>query len=765
MSASCINCVEGCQTLAKYFSSYRPYITLVLLVVFILLLVQVAHLSRQQAMEHLQQKSLADMNRYMLSLQQKLDRYKDLPRLLSTHSELVNALIYDRSHDGSMRANLYLEQVNEVIGASDTYLMNALGKTISASNWADELSFVGRDFSFRPYYQDAMQGRTGRYFALGTTSLKRGYFFSYPVKHRGEIIGVVVVKIDLNEIEQDWNDEATDILVTDEDGVIFISTRQDWKFRTLSPLSESDMQRIVSSLRYGDNPLTSLDMIKKQQLAHGAELITLIEGAIDAKSALDSVNAAEYLLQTTAVEGAGLNVSILASMKPVQRQVLNAVMLAAFIYIALVLLMMVIVTRRRIVKERQRFKARELQSLEENEGRIRAIIDNTQAGLITLDKEGRIESFNRTAEKLFGYREEQLKGQYFSLLLSQTDRPICWEHLVQGNLITQDLMVEASGKRENGSYFPIEVTIGKMPRQGALHFIVTIHDITQRKEYEQALQRAQAELESRVEKRTQDLTLANEKLREEMNLHKGTQNELIQTAKLAVLGQMSAGINHELNQPLTAIRAYADNAKQFLKMGRLDPVETNLSEIGSLTERMAKIIHPLKEFSRKTSGQLESVCMKSVRDGAMSIMYGRLSNEHVAIHWPQNLEHCYVLGDIVRIEQVLVNLIGNAIQAMENQQVKKIDISLSCEQRRQVLWIRDYGPGIPEEELSRVFEPFYTTKSAGQGLGLGLSISYRIVESLQGELSVTNHLEGGAVFKLALPTDPHRNFNQQLTSL
>lgn len=754
------------MTLARYFSTHRPLIALALVCVFVLLLIQVAGLSRQQAMDNLQQKTLADMNRYMLNLQQTLDRYKDLPRLLSTHSELINTLLYGTSHDAKMRANLYLEQVNNVIGASDTYLMNAEGVTISASNWSSDASFVGRDFGFRPYFQDAIQGRAGRYFALGTTSKKRGYFFSYPVEHRGKIMGAVVVKIDLNEIETDWNDVSTDLIVSDDDGVIFISTRKDWKFHTLTPLSEADAQRIYRSMRYGDYPLTSLDIIKREQRDDGSQLITLVDAETVRNSALDGLKSGEFLLQSTAVTGAGFTVSILASMKPVQKQVINAVMLAAFVYIALVLLVMVVISRRRIVKERARFKQRELQSLERNESRIRGIIDNTQAGLITLDKDGRVESFNRTAEKLFGYNEEGVKHQYFSLFLSEADRPVCWQHITQAALAElSDLVIEASGKRQNGTYFPIELTIGKMPRENSLHFIVTIHDITQRKEYELALKNSQAELESRVRERTVDLTCANNKLREEIDLHKNTQNELIQTAKLAVLGQMSAGINHELNQPLTAIRAYADNARQFLKMDRLEPVGTNLAEISQLTERMAKIIHPLKEFARKTNGQAESVSMKSVKDGAMSIMYGRLGREKVLISWPKRLESSYVLGDIVRIEQVMVNLIGNAMHAMENLEDKKIDITLTYKDAKQVLQIRDYGPGIPDEELERVFEPFYTTKKAGQGLGLGLSISYRIIDSLGGALSVANHPEGGAVFTLSLPVDPNRDFSQQLTSI
>lgn len=727
----------------------RAVITVLVILGFFILLYQVANLSRQQATESLQQKSHTYMNRYVLSLQQKLDRFKDLPRLLSTHSELINPLLYDWSNDARMRANLHLETVNEVIGASDTYLMNNRGDTVAASNWSSERSFVGRNFSFRPYFQSAMLGERGQYFALGTTSGKRGYFFAYPIMHRGEILGVTVVKIDLNEIEEDWSDDSTDLLVTDDDGVIFISTRPEWKFKTLYPLNESDLKRVLESQRYGEQGFEPLNIVNKQALGKTDSIITMLAQSQAGTEQEQDLQVGKFLLQNQPVPDTGLNVTILASMKAVSRQVVEAVMLAAFGYLALVLLIMVLRSRRRITRERAKFKSRELAALERNEARIRSIIDNTQAGLITLDENGCVDSLNNMAERLFGYQEHELQGHSFQCLFNGFPQ---WQGLAHRQAESQhELMFEARAVDKQRIEFPVEVAIGNMPGTGNWHFILTIHDITVRKEYEEALRKAQEELELRVDERTRDLTLTNARLVEEVTQHKDTQNELIQTAKLAVLGQMSAGINHELNQPLTAIRAYSDNAQQFLKLGREETALQNLHEISLLTERMAKIIHPLKEFSRKTSGTPEPVCLKAVRDGAMSILYGRLSKAQVEIHWPSRLDSIYVMGDIVRIEQVIVNLLDNAIQAMENQVHKQIDITLEEGSGYIKLLIRDYGEGIPEKDLQRVFEPFYTTKSATQGLGLGLSISHRIITNMGGVMTVSNHVDGGAVFTLSLP--------------
>ena len=277
-----------------------------------------------------------------------------------------------------------------------------------------------------------------------------------------------------------------------------------------------------------------------------------------------------------------------------------------------------------------------------------------------------------------------------------------------------------------------------------------IHDLTERKQYEESLRDARDLLEQRVLERTQALQGANDRLRNEIEQHQHTQEELIQTAKLAVLGELSAGINHELNQPMTAIRAYADNARQFLALERSERVEENLHEISGLTDRMAKIIAPLKVFSRKSSGQAEPVSLNSVRNGAMSILYGRLQSEQVELSWPDELDELLVMGDMVRLEQVVVNLLSNAIQAMQHSDSKRIEVSLEQSAEQVCLLFRDHGPGIKPDELHKVFEPFFTTKSAGEGLGLGLSISHRIVESLGGKLSAANHPDGGACFRLCL---------------
>lgn len=275
------------------------------------------------------------------------------------------------------------------------------------------------------------------------------------------------------------------------------------------------------------------------------------------------------------------------------------------------------------------------------------------------------------------------------------------------------------------------------------------------------LARVRDELEDSVERRTRDLTASNRQLSAEIDERRRaetslrqTQDELIQAAKLAVLGQLAAGINHELNQPLAAIRAYGENARRFIELSRLEQVDANLEQIIELTHRMADISAQLRQFSRKSSERHERITVQSCVAYALRLFQSRLHDGQIRLvqHLPET--PVWITGDLVRLEQVIVNLISNALQAVQNTAAPVINITLEVQCDHACLRVADNGPGIAETNLSHVFEPFFTTKAPGAGLGLGLSISARIMEDLGGKLSVANRPEGGAEFTLALPLSP-----------
>ncbi|MDE2440833.1 MAG: sensor histidine kinase [Betaproteobacteria bacterium] len=277
----------------------------------------------------------------------------------------------------------------------------------------------------------------------------------------------------------------------------------------------------------------------------------------------------------------------------------------------------------------------------------------------------------------------------------------------------------------------------------------------------EALQKAHDELELKVEERTADLSAANQQLQDEVGERiraertlRAAQDELVQAGKLAVIGQLSTGIAHELNQPLAALRTLSANAERFLERGDIETTRTNLGRIADLVDRMGRITGQLRNFARKSSGQSAPVPLCHALDNALSLLDARIRRSGADIERSCPVDEPAALCDANRLEQVLINLIGNALDAMAEQARPRLELHWECTNRMVRLHVRDHGPGLSDEAQAKLFEPFFTTKPAGDGLGLGLAISAGIIRDFGGSLHGTNHPDGGAVFTLELPLAP-----------
>ncbi len=277
---------------------------------------------------------------------------------------------------------------------------------------------------------------------------------------------------------------------------------------------------------------------------------------------------------------------------------------------------------------------------------------------------------------------------------------------------------------------------------GAMLFLAT--------ERRRALAGANAVLETRVEERTRALTATNVHLRREVKERleaeaalKKAQADLVQAGKLSALGQMSAGISHELNQPLMAIQQFADNGLAFMARDKPEKAGENLGRIAEMATRMARIIKNLRAFARNESEPMSRVDLCQVISDAVELTAARLKADGVTLDWDAaaNPLTVYAKGGEVRLGQVFVNLINNAADAMLEQENRHITVTLNAAERLAVT-VRDIGPGLKEPE--KVFEPFYSTKAVGsaEGMGLGLSISYGLVQSFGGKIRGRNTGEG-----------------------
>ncbi|MFJ1303043.1 ATP-binding protein [Pseudomonadota bacterium AL_CKDN230030165-1A_HGKHYDSX7] len=292
-------------------------------------------------------------------------------------------------------------------------------------------------------------------------------------------------------------------------------------------------------------------------------------------------------------------------------------------------------------------------------------------------------------------------------------------------------------------------------------FLVYRRNQSQRRALEQA--RIKQELENQVQTRTRQLRATNtellaqidERQRTESRLH-AMQDELVQANKLALLGQVAAGVAHELNQPLAAIRAYADNAAEFLRRDEPAPAQENLQTIARLTERIGNVTGELRTFSRKAATRIAPLPLADAIDGALMLVGPRLKRQQVVLNHGDMPGGLAVLADRMRLEQVLVNLLQNALDALEQQPAAKTEpaISLTLVEHPDTvdLMLSDNGPGLDPAVLAKLFTPFQTTKP--EGLGLGLVISRDILTEFGGALRARNPAGGGAEFTLTLRRAP-----------
>lgn len=257
-------------------------------------------------------------------------------------------------------------------------------------------------------------------------------------------------------------------------------------------------------------------------------------------------------------------------------------------------------------------------------------------------------------------------------------------------------------------------------------------------------QRLAAEVEERI--------LAEKQLQ-------SAQNELIQAGKLAALGQLSVGITHEINQPLTAIASHVHTANLRLKNHQLDGVSHSLDKIKFLLNKVAVITRHLKSFARKTDAEVHSVEVNKVINDTLELMSGRLKLLNCDLKYTCSDDNLYVLAEPIRLEQVLVNLLSNAIDAVKNQSEQQIKLNVYQDNLEVFIEVHDTGVGISEDRLDYIFDPFYSDKDVGEGLGLGLSISYNIVQDFEGQIRVKSQLGKGSVFILVLKLADEREAN------
>ncbi|KAA8681724.1 sensor histidine kinase [Vibrio gigantis] len=583
-------------------------------------------------------------NKANLQIDSELDKFKQIPDLLSHDPRLLSYF------DSSPKAdNISVAQLNQLLfewsnqSQADTiYIHDPSGTVVASSNYQKPRTFVGENFSFRPYFASAIQGNNTQYVALGARSNVRGYFLSSPLYIDEEIVGVITVKVSLENLENILTSDDFEIVVLDSNQVVFLSSQAPWLYHSLLPLTQQQQTDIALQRQYGQSEISIIEAFRS-------------------------------------------------------------------------------------------FKSKQETSSVEQPNEIQP---NKAQKELTANQLFKLGTFNL-------YPATVSNNQYQVVALK--DSRVELVKVLQIDVIFVVIYI-------------LVVLIAWSWRQTYLAKV--------------ALTRLNQNLEQTVDKRTHYLKQSNQQLQQTIFQYqesqlklKQTEQELTQTAKLAVLGELSASINHEINQPLAALRTYSENSLKLLEMERTDLVKSNLEKMIGLNNTITDIIARLKVFTRKVTKQEHHVAnLHQAINNATSILSALMIKQGITLRLSTVPDNINIAIHPTELEQVLVNLIHNATQALQQQTMAQnalghqalaqqtspqigVEWQLHDDICQLIIW--DNGIGMQDDKLEQLFDPFFTTKP--EGLGLGLSISKRIIEAYHGTISANQLEPSGMVFSLNIP--------------
>ena len=560
----------------------RKRVTVILIVVTIAMIVSLFFAATSYFRSEETTEAANRLSLYTRSLNDTLERFQYLPYVLSKDPLVVSGVSTGRDGVMPFELNKRLAEFANVSNLEAIYLMNLSGSVIASSNHNLPQSFMGQNYAFRPYFQNALSGNRGEFFGVGATTGRPGYFVSEPVFENSKIIGVIAIKIDMSELQSLWEKGGENVFVSNGDGIVVLSSNPSWLYRTLQALSSDEIAAIAINRQFIGKELISLDWVNQ-----GDDVAKLDGGNfVYAKEPINRLDwTVHYLLSETRVY---------------ERTLLTTVIFGSVLAVFLV--------------------------------------------FATFMRSVRIRS---------------------ALSISQSDRA---------------------------------------------QLLKTNHEL------------------------------------------KTAQEQLSRTSKLAALGQLSASVTHELGQPISALRNHLTAAEIS---GELNPGHT-LEKFTRVIDRMDNITKQLRFFTRPIStvgheDKQQNIDIQEVIKGALDLVEHTLQSAGVKAVFNTQSRLIYTLGNRLRLEQVIVNLLTNSITAMEDRTVKKLEIFLQTHDKIVNIIVRDNGTGFGDRDIAKLQEPFHTTRASGDGMGLGLSIATEIIREHKGMMTAQNLEHGGAEFIISLP--------------
>ncbi|MDR6672448.1 PAS-domain containing protein [Xanthomonas sp. 1678] len=731
-----------------YSASRYRHLALLLLAVLggmALAMLSAGHFAEQRALRAESRQLRQQLDLYAQTLQQRIDRYRTLPQVLALDPELRDALTRPLDPATHQRLNLKLERANDVTRSSTLTLIGADGVAVAASNWRLASSNVGADYSFRPYVKQALAQGSGRFYGIGMTTGVPGYFLSQAIHDEaGRTLGVIVIKIELAALEREWLRVPDVVLVSDRHGVVFLSSRDAWRYRQLQPLSAREREELLATRQYARQALLPAQRRSLDTLDDGGQVMR-----VDAPA-----QRAPLLWQSMALPESGWRLHLLHDIGGSRAAGRAAALAAAGIWLALVFLGLLFQQRQRLARLRQRSR-RELESLLQQhaqelrtaqDGIVQAAqqadtglsrsLEHLPQGVVIIDAQLCLVAWNSRYLEIFRFPPELIRiGRPIEDVFRYNARrgllgPGPVEAAIQRRLdhLRSGRPHMRESEKDDGTV--LEIRGNPLPDGG---FVTSYADITSYKNAARELRSLADALEHRVAERTRDLADAKREA-ENANRYKT---------------RFVASAVHDLLQPLNAARMFVSALR-----GKLhdDDARQIADHVDNALVAQDAILNSLLDISRLEAGTLKT----QVRDFALGPLLQALAHEFGIVAQDRGLRLDYVptratvRSDETLLRRILQNFLSNAIRYTPRGRVL-----LGCRRdgERLRIEVHDQGPGIPEALQQEIFEEFRRLGDGvahDRGAGLGLAIVERIGRLLGHRIGLRSQLGRGSVFAVTV---------------
>jgi Signal transduction histidine kinase regulating C4-dicarboxylate transport system len=704
------------------------------------------HWGWQRAMRQETAQLQRQLELHTQALQQLIDRFRTLPEVLALDPQLRAAVVAPPTPELQAALNRRLEEANSVTRASTLTLIDRRGIAIAASNWREPTSNVGENYAFRPYVQQALRHGRGQFYGIGLTTGEPGYFLSQAIAGPdGDIAGVVVIKIELDALEEEWLQGPDVVMASDEHGVVFLASQPQLRYRTLAPLGEADLRELAATKQYGRQELKPLRFRGDPPRPGAAVRLRLDDPELPGP----------LLWQTTGLPEGGWQLHLLHDTTAIEATARGAALAAGGGWLALSFLLLFVQQRRRLAALRERSRreleavlqqhARELrtaqdgivQAAQQAETGLARSLQHLPQGVVIIDADLRIVAWNSRYIELFRFPPD----------LIQVGRPIedVFRFNARRGLLGPGPVEEAIQRRlehlrsgrphlresekEDGTV--LEIRGNPLPDGG---FVTSYADITSYKATARELRSLADALEKRIAERTADLEQARQEA-ERANRHKT---------------RFVAAAVHDLLQPLNAARMFLSALR-----GRLqDPQALQAADrADNALAAQDAILNSLLDISRLESGTYQV----DVRDFELGPLLQALAQEFGILAASRGLRldwvrtRAVVRTDEALLRRILQNLLSNAVRYTARGR-----ILVGCRRAgdRLRIEILDTGPGIAPNRQREIFEEFRRLDDGGSaepGAGLGLAIVERIARLLGHPIGLRSQVGRGSVFSVEVP--------------